>query len=396
MGNLFILLIQSNYRSAYFIDYIFRATLITCRLKANIDRTALFYTLKQHNNQALLTAFSIMLLDNKLREDAVSADRTYHNTEAAYGLPNDSIEHKRLELQHFNLLELMGGRIIHAPLGPDITHALDIGCGTGIITHEIASKLPDAIVTGIDLSPIPAIRPKLPNIQYLQGDFNELVRAGRSTPEAAKFQPETLDYIFSRLLVMGMPHWQSYVSSVAQLLRQGGWAEIQEWACVWYDAPASASPEAFLPHDVSYDSTNEVNEDALRSDEHSTDPYHIQPQPTWSALINEALRAKSLDPAAGNNIATYMHRAGLTDITTRRYIWAFGGWEGLSEEAKTFSAYADEVLTLLIESLLQRFGAEMDVDPREIENCIREFREDVRSGKRRLYTWYSVTVGRKP
>ncbi|KAF2807749.1 uncharacterized protein BDZ99DRAFT_391357, partial [Mytilinidion resinicola] len=85
---------------------------------------------------------------------------------------------------------------------------LGIGCGTGIMTHEIAYKYPEATVTGIDLSVVPTIRPELPNIHYLQGDFNELFQAGRSNSETAQYQPEILDYIFSRLLVIGMPHWQ--------------------------------------------------------------------------------------------------------------------------------------------------------------------------------------------
>ena len=61
---------------------------------------------------------------------------------------------------------MMNNQVIHAPLDPQSAHkALDIGCGTGIMTHDIASKLPNAQVYGLDLSPVPVVREKLPNIE---------------------------------------------------------------------------------------------------------------------------------------------------------------------------------------------------------------------------------------
>ena len=45
----------------------------------------------------------------------------------------------------------------------------------------------------------------------------------------SSFAPGSFDYIFHRLLVLGMTDWPGYVSTVGSLLRPGGWAEMQDF-----------------------------------------------------------------------------------------------------------------------------------------------------------------------
>jgi ubiquinone/menaquinone biosynthesis C-methylase UbiE len=167
--------------------------------------------------------------------------RTFHDTDAAYVLPNEyvelviylgfehrhilvprtnsvnktsNVEHQRLELQSRLLYRLMGNKVFHSPLHRSKIHkTLDIGCGTGAVTHEMASMFPDAQVLGADLSPVPEVRQKLPNISYVQGDIMEL--------EDARFEQNSFDMIFSRLLVLGMPHWKAYVERCVALAKPG-------------------------------------------------------------------------------------------------------------------------------------------------------------------------------
>lgn len=113
----------------------------------------------------------------------------------------------------------MEGQIIHAPLSaPTVHKALDIGCGTGTVTHEIASQFPRAQVYGIDLSPVPNIREKLPNIEYVQVNFNEVT--AEHEPDA-RFKKESFDYTFSRLLVLGMTNWEDYINRCVGLVKPG-------------------------------------------------------------------------------------------------------------------------------------------------------------------------------
>jgi ubiquinone/menaquinone biosynthesis C-methylase UbiE len=125
-------------------------------------------------------------------------------------------EHDRLEAQAEQLAKLMNNQIIHAPLdAPSVHKVLDMGCGTGIVTHTIASKFPNAQVYGLDLSPIPNVRAKLSNIEYIQGNFNELANSD------SRFSKDSFDYIFSRLLIMGMTDWRGYVERCVALTKPG-------------------------------------------------------------------------------------------------------------------------------------------------------------------------------
>ncbi len=77
-------------------------------------------------------------------------------------------EHQRLEHQHNLFIRLTGNKLFHAPLhNPTVHKTLDIGCGTGAVTHEMGSLFPHARVYGVDLSPVPQVWEKLPNISYV-------------------------------------------------------------------------------------------------------------------------------------------------------------------------------------------------------------------------------------
>lgn len=128
-------------------------------------------------------------------------------------------EHKRLEVQAERLRELMNNKVIHAPLDvSSVRKMMDIGCGTGIVTNEIATAFPRAEVYGLDLSPVPNVREKLPNIEYVQGNVMELSDSKTRDP---RFENGSFDLIFSRLLIAGMTDWKSYVERCVALTKPG-------------------------------------------------------------------------------------------------------------------------------------------------------------------------------
>lgn len=116
----------------------------------------------------------------------------------------------------------MSNEIFHAPCS-NPKRILDVGCGTGRTTAQLAEKYPDAQVIGIDLSPVPAIRPKPKNVVYIQGDVREMIKAGKEP-----FVPGAFDYVFGRLLVAGMTDWKGYFEQIRTILAPGGWFEVQE------------------------------------------------------------------------------------------------------------------------------------------------------------------------
>jgi SAM-dependent methyltransferase len=90
---------------------------------------------------------------------------------------------------------MLHGRVFHAPLDKP-RRILDIGCGTGRNTVALAKMFPEATVIGVDLSPVPAIYAKPTNVEYVQGDFADLAKAGDE-----RFREGSFDYIYHRLLV---------------------------------------------------------------------------------------------------------------------------------------------------------------------------------------------------
>ena len=131
-------------------------------------------------------------------------------------------EHQRLEAQAIAFEKSMFGKVFHAPVEQP-RRILDIGCGTGRATTQLAAKYLDAHVIGVDLSPVPPIHENPGNVEYIQGDIKKLVSSNDD-----RFREGSFDYVFHRLLVLGMTDWPGYFDDVSKLLAPGGWVEAQE------------------------------------------------------------------------------------------------------------------------------------------------------------------------
>ncbi|RYP41462.1 hypothetical protein DL769_011562 [Monosporascus sp. CRB-8-3] len=144
--------------------------------------------------------------------------RRYQGSNAMYHLPNDIQEMDRLELQHLIWLEITGGRLYLAPLHQiNVTHALDVGTGTGNWAIEFASQHPQVKVLGTDLSPIqPDYVPT--NCDFVIDD---------ATQEWSFHQ--RFDYIHTRALTMGIADWDKFVDQAYNYLQPGGFLELQEF-----------------------------------------------------------------------------------------------------------------------------------------------------------------------
>lgn len=105
------------------------------------------------------------------------------------------------------------------------------------MTVILAKLYPQAEVIGIDIAPVPQNRHgQTPsNVTYVQGDVRELIKSKDS-----KFQPGSFDYIFERLLILGITDWPGHISAISSLLKPSGWLECHEFA--WRIYAASGAP----------------------------------------------------------------------------------------------------------------------------------------------------------
>lgn len=118
------------------------------------------------------------------------------------------------------------------------TRILDVGCGTGRSTMQLAERFPGAQIFGVDLSPVPALHAKPENVQYIQGDVRTLIEAGTEP-----FVSGSFDYIYSRLLSLGMTNWEDYLGQIKPVLAPRGWLEIQEMEVEFQDPNGRAMSE---------------------------------------------------------------------------------------------------------------------------------------------------------
>ncbi|KAK1566408.1 methyltransferase domain-containing protein [Colletotrichum navitas] len=125
--------------------------------------------------------------------------RTYHAfREGRYVLPNDAL--------------------FVSPAGSDkpLRRVLDAGTGTGIWAIDLADEYPEALITGVDLSPIqPAFVP--PNVTFYIDDVED------DWTYSYKF-----DLIFGRMLTGSIADWPRFIQQSYEFLEPGGWIELSD------------------------------------------------------------------------------------------------------------------------------------------------------------------------
>lgn len=160
----------------------------------------------------------------------------------------------------------------------------------------MAEKFPSAQCIGLDLSKVPKLRPHEQNVRFLRGnvmtqkpiDWEAYDGAEKLSQDVGMF-----DYIFSRLLILGMPDWAQYIQREYELLRPGGWVEVHDLDWNWYDR----------------------NDNIINTD--------------WGwlqTLIDTLEKEEKFNLHCGSGAQKWMKEAGFVDIQVFEYRWPFGGY----------------------------------------------------------------------
>ena len=250
--------------------------------------------------------------------------------------------------------------ILHAPvISP--TALLDVGCGTAIITNHLSALHPNARhIYGIDLSPVPYPEKRGKNVEFIQGDFRNLVGVD------PRLSPGSRDFVFHRLLICGITDWPGYVRDVFSLLKPGGWAEMQDAAYVWYSDGKVCSEDW-----------------------------------AWLNALREGAKRKDMDLECGRNIKRYMEEAGFVDVGViqYRFPWCTENAGLLGDdwrpEATKISAHAVGNWWKVWWHLVPRMMEGLQYGDKDIEALRKDLKQCTKGELGKEIIFY-VTVGRKP
>ncbi|KAF0432488.1 S-adenosyl-L-methionine-dependent methyltransferase [Gigaspora margarita] len=180
--------------------------------------------------------------------------RRFHNVETAtYPLPNDNDELDRLHLQHFLLRYIwqcnFSAPINHILSNPDIK-ILDVGCGAGSWSFDMATTYPLVEVVGIDISPLQPTQIKPKNFKFVKANVFD----------GLPFENNTFDFVFQRYMFTGCPteKWPYLINELVRVLKPGGFLELFEPSKLFDLGPATqrfhdAEVEIFKQHGLDDD-----------------------------------------------------------------------------------------------------------------------------------------------
>ncbi|MFJ9424988.1 class I SAM-dependent methyltransferase [Streptomyces sp. NPDC101249] len=185
---------------------------------------------------------------------------------------------------------------------------LDIGCGPGTITADLAALVPDGHVTGVDHAPgildtarAEAAGRGLENVDFAVADVHAL-----------EYPDDTFCVVHAHQVLQHVGDPVQALREMRRVTRPGGFVAVRDAdyaAMTWY--PASPGLD------------------------------------DWLDLYRTVARANGGEPDAGRRLRSWALAAGFDDITATSSTWTFATpgerdwWSGLWADRTLASAYAD-------------------------------------------------------
>ncbi|KAL1920702.1 uncharacterized protein VTP21DRAFT_1079 [Calcarisporiella thermophila] len=190
---------------------------------------------------------------------------------AHYILPNDEEETDRLVMQHYMFRSLFNNHNFMSPVRSVLLNGvkvLDVGCGPGTWTMEMAAEFPSSHFYGIDINRGFPEHIKPENCHFQDGNFLAPL----------PFADESFDFVFVRCVGLGVyqSEWPRVIGEIVRVLQPGGYLEVVE-----LDYNLQGSGRAF--------------------------------RKLADGLLN-TLHAREINPSWINGLSTHFNKIGLEDI----------------------------------------------------------------------------------
>ena len=287
---------------------------------------------------------------------------------------HSATEQNRLDAQASAIVEMIGGFPCLAPIRSmtNVSKAVDVGCGTGVATVQIAQLFPSANVYGLDISPVPEEAQKMApkNVTWAMGnvlDVETKETGGNSQHKKDDvmrrdiFAPGELDYIFGRMLFLGINDWKRYFSTAYHALRPGGIVEHQDLDWEFYRV-----------------GTSECLSDKWE----------------WHKAVVAAAEKSGLSTHAGTGAASIMKGLGMEIVSAQSFEFSFVP-SSKTPSSQAMGKYVQAKLLPQYPELLRKMLEAQGIDGDALEKLTKDCLRDITS-EEGVHQKYTVTVARKP
>ena len=260
-----------------------------------------------------------------------------------------AVEQIRLEAQAAAIVEMIGGVPFLAPMQSmkEMSKAVDIGCGTGAATVQIAAIFPSAKVYGLDISAVPeAVRKAAPaNAAWAVGnvldvDYN---KAGDDVMSREIFAHGGLGYIFGRMLVPGINNWSRYFTTAYHSLQSGGILEHQDLNWRFYRVGTSQC---------------------------------LSSKWEWHQAMRSGMEKFGFSTRAGSDAASIMEAAGLEIISIQTFEYSYVP-SSKTPNSQAMSRYVQAKLIPQYAELLRKLLGVQGITGEELERLTKESLRDI-------------------
>lgn len=168
-------------------------------------------------------------------------------------------------------------------------HVLDVGCGPGSITLELAQRVRPGRVVGIDIAPEVlvqargvAARDKIENVEFRQASVYNI------RPSLPGQQPQAFDVVHAHQVLMHLPDPVLALREMLEMTRPGGVVAARDGdlgSAIWW------------PSDPRLD--------------------------RWLKILRQVMLAAGAQPDAGRQLAAWAHTAGASQVRSSASVWCF-------------------------------------------------------------------------